>query len=188
MKPNRLFLFVIALLSLAAMAGCFPEYFPRTGDGVWRGSAPLTVIVTDVNNQIRAETRNATFSLNFLQEENSQNLFTRYERVTFDDNDSLRAVLPNNTRPLSVVNLEGVVGDSTFDVRGRNANRNTFFFTVPARAFPGQNAPISSVALPIASFSGRYVEDNVVEGTISQTVAVQGTTRIYTATLRLQKQ
>ncbi|MCS6989491.1 MAG: hypothetical protein NZM06_08245 [Chloroherpetonaceae bacterium] len=188
MKTNRIFRLAVVMALAIAATGCYPEYFPRTGEGVWRGSAPLTVIVTDVNNERRAETRNATIKLDLLQDANSQNLFTRYPRVTFDANDSLRAVAPSEARPLSLVLLQNVRGDSTFDVRGRNANRNTFAFTIPSRTFSGQDAPIATVALPTASFSGRYVADNVVEGTISQTVSVPGQpTRIYAVTLRLQK-
>ncbi len=188
MKPNRIFLLTLLSLMLVSATGCFPEYFPRTGTGTWRGSAPLTVIVADVNDARSAVTRNASFTLDLLQEDNSQNFFTRYPRVTFDATDSLRAVVPSEARPLSLVQLENVRGDSTFDIRGRNANRNTFIFTVATRTFTGQDAPIASVALPAVSFSGQYVDDNTVEGTLSQTVAVPGQpTRIYTATLRLTK-
>ncbi|MFQ3599432.1 MAG: hypothetical protein SNJ55_03405 [Chloroherpetonaceae bacterium] len=188
MKPNQILLLALLSLLFVSTAGCFPEYFPRTGEGVWRGAAPLTVVVTDLNNTRTAELRNATFTLDLLQEENSQNLFTRYPRVTFDAGDSLRAVAPTEARPLSLVQLENVRGDSTFDVRGRNDNRNTFIFTIPTRTFAGQDAPIATVALPLVSFSGRYVDDNTVEGTVSQTVSVPGQpTRIYTATLRLTK-
>ncbi len=188
MKTNRIFSLTFLSLLLVSAAGCFPEYFPNTGAGVWRGSAPLTVIVTDVSNNRTAVTRNATITLDLLQEEDSQNFFTRFPRVTFDNNDSLRATVPSEARPLSLVVLENVRGDSTFDIRGRNANRNTFIFSVPTRTFTGQDAPVASIALPATSFSGSYVDDNTVEGTLSQTVAVPGQpTRIYTATLRLTK-
>ncbi len=188
MKTNKIFSLMLLPLALLSLTGCFPEYFPRTGAGTWRGSAPLTVIVADVNDARTAVTRNAAFTLDLLQEESSQNFFTRYPRVTFDATDSLRAVVPSEARPLSLIQLENVRGDSTFDIRGRNANRNTFIFTTPTRTFTGQDAPIASVALPAVSFSGQYVDDNTVEGTLSQTVAVPGQpTRIYTATLRLTK-
>lgn len=188
MKTKRIFSFTLLSILLMMTAGCFSEYFPRTGEGIWRGSVPLTVIVTDVSDNRAAETRNASFTLDLLQEGESQNFFTRYPRVTFDASDSLRATVPSEARPLSRVALENVIGDSTFDIRGRNTNRNTFIFTVPARAFTGQNAPIATIALPAVSFSGRYVDDNTIEGTISQTVAVpEQPTRIYTATLRLTR-
>ncbi|MDX2130400.1 MAG: hypothetical protein SFU91_15295 [Chloroherpetonaceae bacterium] len=165
-------LFAVVLLSV----GCDADYFPRTGTGDWSGSSRVTVIRAGA--AVEADVR---FTLRLSQDANSTNFFTRFPGVTL--NDTNLAVIPADNRPLSTVVVTGVSGDSTFDVRGRNANVNTFFFIVPARTFSG-----SGETMPAVSFSGSYVNDNTVEGTLSQSIAITGQpTRVFTSTLRISK-
>jgi hypothetical protein len=191
MKNNLLFLSFIGAILSSLFLGCDAEYFPRKGSGIWQGAAPLTVVERDTANVRSAVTRNAAFRLDLLQDENSQVLFTKHPRVTFSGNpaDSSRAIIPADMRPLSTIILSGVRGDSTYNVACRFANVNTFILTVPSKTLSGQEAPISSVELPTVSFSGKYIDDNTVEGTLSQTIPALGSapSRVFTSTIRLTK-
>jgi hypothetical protein len=187
------------LIACSAMSACDTKYFERSTNGTWRGATQVTTIINSglypnltqplpTTAATTPPVRNTQIVLNLVEEANSQTIVSAITVPVITAPNIIGAGSPTST-----ILIEGGAIDSVI-INGRNANDNTVIFTISPRNVGAQT-------VPQLSFSGRFIDDNTIEGTLSQTLPRQrvlqapGDTanavllqpRVFSVTLRLTR-